>query len=132
MTIENTATPYKGPSGISRESEWLTNEDIPHDRETLVTVEGVYLYRVVKFEKGRTRENQIALAFIGKKRRLIVNATNRKMLNKLFGTKTEGWYGQAIFLYVQTNVQKPDGTLCDAVRIKDKLPENEGNSHVAT
>lgn len=120
--FNNESTDYAGPSGIARDSEWLTNEDIPHSKDTLVEIEAVKLYRQVKFQQGRTQENMLGLAFKGKRRRLLLNATNRKVLNSLFSTTTGKWSGHTIALYVQPGVRRPDGSTGPAVRIRDKLP----------
>jgi len=111
---------YKGPSGIARDSNWLTNEDIPHEHDTPVTIESVILRRNVKFQGGRTKAVSLALKFVGKTRELALNATNRKMLAALFGTNTEGWFGKRVALFVEQDVRRPDGTTGPAVRIRAK------------
>lgn len=109
---------YRGPSGIARNSPWLTNEDIPHDSDTAVEISGVFFHRAIKFQAGRTEENRISLAFAGKKRRLVINATNRNVLNKLFSPNTDAWFGKRILLFVEQGVRRPDGEKGPAVRIR--------------
>ena len=75
---------YKGPSGIARESNWLTNEDIPHDRDSVVTIETVIIRRNVQMQGGRPKNIALSLKFVGKSRELMLNATNRKTLAALF------------------------------------------------
>lgn len=115
---------YKGPSGIARESNWLTNEDIPHDRDTIVTIESVVIRRGVKMQGGRVKNVALSLRFVGKQRELMLNATNRKVLAALFQTNnTEAWFGKRVSLYVEPNVRRPDGTHGPAVRIRPKRVE---------
>lgn len=112
---------YKGPSGIARESTWLTNEDIPHDRDSIVQIEAVVRRDNLTMEKGRTKAVALSLRFVGRKRELLLNATNRKTLAALFGTNECGaWFGQWVALFVEQDVRKPDGTRGPAVRIRAK------------
>jgi hypothetical protein len=111
---------YKGPSGIARESNWLTNEDLPHDRDVVVTIEKVVVRKNVKFQGGRTKKVYLSLKFEGKERELGINATNRKVMNALFTSKTAAWKGKTVALYVEQNVRYPDGTTGPAVRIRPK------------
>lgn len=112
---------YRGPSGIARDSLWLTNEDVPHDRDTVVQIEAVVLRKGVKFQGGRTKANNLSLRFVGKSRELALNATNRKTLAALFqSNNTAEWFGKRIALYVEQGVRRPDGTTGPAVRIRAK------------
>lgn len=115
---------YKGPSGIARDSTWLTNEDIPHDRDTIVTIESVTLRRNLKMQNGRPKPIALSLKFVGKQRELMLNATNRKMLGALFQTNDTGaWFGKRVALFVEQDVRRPDGTTGPAVRIRAKRVE---------
>lgn len=115
---------YRGPSGIARDSVWLTNEDIPHDRDTVVTIESVQLRQNVKFQGGRTKPNALSLKFVGKSRELALNATNRKTLAALFQTnECAAWFGKRVALFVEQGVRRPDGTTGPAVRIRAKRIE---------
>jgi len=123
-------TIYKGPHGIARDSTWLTQEDIPHDRDTEVVVENVLVRRNVKFQGGRVKPVFMSLKFIGKVRELGLNATNRKTMAALFGDEETGrnntvnWFGKRVALFVEQGVRRPDGTIGPAVRIRAKrLPQ---------
>lgn len=122
---------YKGPSGIARDSVWLTNEDIPHDRDVTVTIESVVLRRNVKFQGGRTKDVSLSLKFVGKQRELALNATNRKVLVALFGASTGEWFGKSIALFVEADVRRPDGTRGPAVRIRAKRVETSAPQSAA-
>lgn len=114
---------YKGPSGVGRDSVWLTNEDLPHDRDTPVTIERTVVARKVKFQQGREVAVVLALKFAGKDRVLRVNATIRRVLVALYGADTSGWWGKPVLLYVEQDVRRPDGSTGPAVRIRAKRPD---------
>jgi len=112
--------PYKGPSSIARKSPWLTNEDIPHDKDTVVTIEEIVLRRNVAFEEGRKEPVVLSARFKGKKRELALNATNRETLAAITGSKNcEKWFGLTIALYVKPDVRLGRDTVC-GVRIRNK------------
>lgn len=112
---------YRGPSGIARESTWLTNEDIPHDRDTEVTIESVTLRRDLQMQGGRPKKVALSLKFVGKQRELMLNATNRKTLAALAKTnECAAWFGMRVALFVEQDVRRPDGTRGPAVRIRAK------------
>lgn len=100
-----TASSYRGPSGIARESPWLTHEDLTDGKDVVVTIEDVLLRKDVTYEGGRKKPKVLALKFKGKERELAVNATNRRVLNDMFGTDTGGWVGKPIALFVQHGIR---------------------------
>jgi hypothetical protein len=111
---------YKGPCGIGRDSPWLTNEDLPHDRDVVVQIEKVVLRRNLKMQGGRDKAVGLSLKFAGRGRELLLNSTNRKVLSALFGPSTGEWFGKSVALYVEQDVRRPDGTRGPAVRIRAK------------
>lgn len=117
---------YKGPCGIGRDSPWLTNEDIPHDRDVTATIEKVVVRRNLAMQGGREKRVALSLAFVGKDRELMLNATNRKVLAALFGANTGEWFGKRVYLYVEQDVRRPDGTRGPAVRIRAKRVPDDG------
>ncbi len=111
---------YKGPCGIARESTWLTSEDLPADRDVVVTIEAVVMRKKLVMQGGREKAVGLSLKFVGRSRELLTNATNRRTLSALYGNNTGEWYGKAIALYVEQDVRRPDGTRGPAVRIRAK------------
>lgn len=109
---------YEGPSGVGRDSIWLTAEDLVEGRDVDVKIEAVMLYPEVTFQGGRKRLNLIGLKFAGKERILGLNATNRKSLNKQFGNIAKGWKGQTITLYVTETQMGGETVKC--VRIRNR------------
>lgn len=88
---------------------WLASEDIMDAGDVPVQIEAVYKHKDVMFDDGRTA-TVFSLAFAGKQKQLVLNATNRKTLVANFGTtKVSEWIGQTVVLYVDRNVRKPGG-----------------------
>jgi len=109
---------YRGPCGVLKDSNWLSSETIPHDRDTVVEIEAVIRRREVKF-KSETKKGYGSLRFKGKEKELGLNATHIKVLHALFGNDTGGWFGQRIALYVDHDVMS-FGQKVSAVRIRAK------------
>jgi hypothetical protein len=109
---------YKGPAGILKDSDWLSAETIPADRDTVLQIEAVIRRSVVKF-KNETKKGYGSLKFVGKDRQLGLNATNIRILCALFGSDTSAWFGQHIALYVDPAVSA-FGQIVSAVRIRAK------------
>lgn len=108
--------PYEGPSGIGRDSHWLTAEDLIEGKDATVTIENIILYPKVKFEAGRERLNYLGLKFKGKERILGLNATNRKALNAAFGNVVLAWKGQSITLFVSETQMAGETKKCVRIR----------------
>lgn len=112
--------------GQNRESEYLGAEDIDPGAEPILTIDGLW-NGMVTLQRGK--ENKDVLSFaersvpgIGNVRPLIINATNRKTLRKLFGNvQANTLVGKRIQLYVDPKVRDPqDGGFTDGIRIKFK------------
>lgn len=114
------AISYNGPSGgLKKPSLWLASEDLVLGAEAKATIQDVELHKDVAFEAGRKEPKVAALRFVGKEKLLVLNATNRKTLVRLFGTDTKEWRGKTIALYVATGVRSPSGGTCNGLRIKE-------------
>lgn len=109
--------PYKGPSGVGRDSYWLTHEDLIPGKDATVVIEQVLKHKEVEFQSGAAREDYLGLKFVGKKRVLGLNSTNRKILAAAFGSLTEAWWGKTINLYVTTTASF--GKTVPCVRIRE-------------
>lgn len=111
---------YRGPCGIARESLWLTQEDLPHDKDTIVTIEVIHLRRNVEFT-NETKKVVESAKFKGKERELLLNATHRNVLTKLSGSASCGaWFGMTIALFVDPDAKLFGGKTGPAVRIRAK------------
>ncbi len=118
---EGSIKEYSGPSGALKDSPWLAAEDLPLDRDTVVTIETVLMLIGVPMDKGRELSGG-ALAFGGKKKRLILNSGKRKILNRLFTNDTSQWPGKTIALYVDPTVRF-GSTVTGGICIRDKAAE---------
>lgn len=114
--------------GQCRGSEYLGAEDIDDGVEPVLTIEGLW-NGMVTLQRGK--ENKDVLTFVEKSvpgirqvRPLIINATNRKTLRKLYGdAKASTLMGKKIQLYIDHNVRDPqDGGMTDGVRIRPHKP----------
>ena len=115
--------------GQMRDSEYLGAEDIDDNIEPILTIAGLY-NGTVTLQRGK--ENKDVLAFkeervpgIMQVRPLIVNATNRKVLRKVFGdAKASTLVGKRIQLYSDHKVRDPqDGGYTDGIRIRPFHPK---------
>ena len=113
--------PYHGHSGIARKSPWLSNADLHLAGviEITVKIAEVYRHPKVTLDGGRVEENMLSVEFVGKKRRLLLNATNRKSLDKMFTTDTGKWVGQTITLYVTQTRDQVTKQMVDCLRIRE-------------
>lgn len=96
---------FEGTSGEMRDSPWLASEDIEGKGDVPVTIEKVFRHRNVEFEGGRKKAIVYALQFERCQRQLVLNGTNRKQINSMFGNKVTDWIGKTIKLYVDPNVR---------------------------
>lgn len=119
--------------GQCRGSEYLGAEDIDDGVEPVLTIEGLW-NGMVTLQRGK--ENKDVLTFVEKSvhgirqvRPLIINATNRKTLRKLYGdAKASTLVGKQIQLYIDHNVRDPqDGGMTDGVRIRAHKPRVQQN-----
>lgn len=117
--------------GQNRESEYLGAEDIAPDIEPVLTISGIY-NGMVTLQRGK--ENKDVIQFVEKSvsgipnvRPLIVNATNRKTLRKLYRDVTaDSLRGKKIQLYIDHDVRDPqDGGKTDGIRIRPFVPKEK-------
>lgn len=114
--------------GSNRESDYLGAEDIDDGAEPTLTIQHIY-NAVVTLQRGKERKDVItfveeSVPGIKVVRPLIVNATNRKTLRKIYRAVTaECLEGKRITLYLEHNVRDPSsGDKVDGIRIKPRIP----------
>lgn len=121
--------------GQMRESEYLGAEDIDDGTEPILTIAALW-YGSVTLQRGK--ENKDVLSFVEERvpgimqvRPLIVNATNRKVLRKLYGdAKASTLVGKRIQLYIDHKVRDPqDGGYTDGIRIRPFQPKEQNPVH---
>ena len=115
--------------GATRDSEFMGAEDIDPDSEPVLTIKNIY-NGMVTLSRGKENKDFIVFAEetvpgIKTVRPLIVNATNRKTLRKLFHSVTaETLEGKKIQLYLEHNVRDPStGDKVDGIRIRPRIPQ---------
>ena len=114
--------------GQERESEYLGAEDIDDGVEPVLTIAGLW-NGMVTLQRGKEKKDVLTFAEervpgIMQVRPLIVNATNRKALRKLYGdAKAATLVGKQIQLYIDHRVRDPqDGGYTDGIRIRPFKP----------
>lgn len=117
--------------GANRDSEYLGAEDIDPGTEPVLTIDAIY-NGLVTLQRGK--ENKDVITFkeqsvpgIKNVRPLIVNATNRKTLRKVYKSVTvDSLVGKRIQLYIDHNVRDPStGDKIDGIRIRPKVPSGQ-------
>ena len=112
-----TSEPFEGRSSeMKKDSPWLASEDIM-GLEVEVEIEKVYRHMDVEFEAGRKEKILYSVAFVGKKKQLVLNSTNRKKLLAKFGVNVKEWVGKKVTLFVDSEV-KLMGKKVSGIRIK--------------
>ena len=122
--------------GAWRDSEYMGAEDIESGTEPVLTIAAIY-NGMITLARGKERHD--VMSFVEEKvpgsinqvRPLVVNATNRKTLRKLFkSVDAQTLVGKKIQLYLQSGVRDPStGDKVDGIRIRDKAPT--GKAYVA-
>ena len=114
--------------GQLRDSNNLGAEDLDDSIEPVLTIQHIY-NAMVTLQRGKERKDVItfveeSVPGIKVVRPLIVNATNRKTLRKIYRAVTaENLEGKRIQLYLDPNVRDPStGDKVDGIRIRPKVP----------
>ena len=100
---------YTGSVSDMKSSEWLASSDIIGLGDVQVTIESVVKSTDVKMDGGKTEKEIYSLKFVGKDKKMVLNATNRKTLAKMFSASVKKWKGQKVKLYVEDGVRNPKG-----------------------
>lgn len=115
--------------GAERDSEYMGAEDIEPGTEPILTIAALYR-GMVTLSRGKEKKELITFAEesvpgIRIVRPLIVNATNRKTMRKLYKEVTaDALVGKKIQLYLVHNVRDPStGDKVDGIRIRDTIPK---------
>lgn len=113
----STSFAYEGMASAFRESPWLASEDILGLGDYEVVIKVVEEHRNVIFEQGREKNRILVIGFENLKRKLVLNATNRKKIISYYGNKVSGWIDKKISLYVQDNIKVGKEIKC-GIRIR--------------
>lgn len=115
--------------GANRESEYLGAEDIEPETEPTLTIAALY-NGMITLARGKERHDVIAFkeetvpGSINQVRPLVLNATNRKTIRKIYKNVTaENLVGKRITLFLEHNVRDPSsGDKVDGIRIRPRVP----------
>lgn len=121
---------FTGQAGILKDSNWLTAEAIPSDRDTVVQIECVVRRRLVKF-KNEEKRGYGSLRFVNRDKELGLNATLLHVLCALFGSNCGDWRGKWVALYVDPEVSA-FGKIVSAVRIRPRKVDPPAKSTTST
>ena len=126
------ANPMTGSErlGAMRDSDYLGVEDLEPGTEPVLTIDALY-NAMITLARGKERHDVITFreetvpGSINVVRPLVINATNRKMLRKLYkGVTADTLVGKKIKLYVDPTVRNPQtGEREGGLRIKDEIPK---------
>lgn len=114
--------------GSMRDSDYLGAEDIDDNTEPVLTIAHIF-NAVVTLQRGKERKD--VMTFVEESvpglkvvRPLIVNATNRKTLRKIYRAVTaENLEGKRIQLFIEHGVRDPSsGDKVDGIRIRPRIP----------
>jgi len=126
---------FTGGVSAMKESPWLASEDLLGRGAVSVTIDRVFLNTGVKFEGGREEKKPIySVSFVGLKKQLILNGTNRKTLSTAFGSTVRSWSGKTCKIFVKDGIRKPgtkNETCCGLRIIADANPDLVGENPVA-
>lgn len=127
--------PMTGDEQLPRDSDYLGATDLDEKIEPVLTIKNLYFGKVTL---SRGKETKGVLTFveekvpgiIGEVRPMIINASNRQMLKKLFKQVSHNAVsGKKIQLYLEHNVRNPStGEMTDGIRIRNFIPK-EGKTY---
>jgi hypothetical protein len=92
-------------------SKWMANTDLPEQGVDL------QMLNVTKEAVGEMLEEKFALHFNGGFKPLLMNRTNIRIINSLYGPNTAGWIGKTVNVYNDPTVSY-GGRVTGGVRVR--------------
>jgi len=107
-------------SQMKQSSKFLASEDFIGLGEVELTITGIYEHADEVMQDGK-KKSFYSIGFNGKPKRMVLNATNRKVLAACFGADTKNWINKKVSLFVKDGIRNPAGgeTVC-GLRLKAK------------
>ena len=101
-------------------SAFLASEDLLGLGEMEVIIEGVFEHNGETMQDGK-KKDFFSIGFAKTTKKMVLNATNRKVLAACFGADTKNWINKKVSLFVKDGIRNPAGgeTVC-GLRIKAK------------
>jgi len=119
------AEPFRGQASdvCFSQSPWFNADEIPADAwgGYVVQIEEVRARKGVNFNKGKARDVELFLKFVGIEKELRVNVTIRRTLDTAISPVCGDWFGKFITLYVQGGIDTSEGKK-NGVRVRPSLP----------
>ena len=107
-------------SQMKQASKFLASEDFIGLGDIPVTISGIYEHADEVMQDGK-RKSFYTIGFENTAKRMVLNATNRKMLSACFGADTKNWLGKPVQIFVQDGIRNPaGGETVSGLRIKAK------------
>ena len=107
-------------SQMKASSAFLASEDLLGLGEMEVIIEGVFEHNGETMQDGK-KKDFFSIGFAKTPKKMVLNATNRKVLAACFGADTKNWINKKVSLFVKDGIRNPAGgeTVC-GLRIKAK------------
>jgi hypothetical protein len=107
-------------SQMKKDNKFLASEDFIGLGEIELIISGIYAHENEVMQDGK-KKSFYSVGFNDKPKRMILNATNRKVLAMNFGADTKKWIGKAVTMFVKDGIRNPAGgdTVC-GLRLKVK------------
>jgi len=107
-------------SQMKTDNKFLASEDFIGLGDIDLTISGIYSHENEVMQDGK-KKSFFSVGFNDKPKRMILNATNRKVLAMNFGADTKNWIGKSVTMFVKDGIRNPAGgeTIC-GLRLKVK------------
>jgi hypothetical protein len=103
-------------------SDWICAADL-RGQDAVVTISKVSLEELRM--EDNSKERKCVIEFQGKKKKLVLNKTNMKMIGKVLKSfETDDWVGKQVALYPTTC--KAFGEIVDCIRVRPNAPRKNG------
>jgi len=105
-------------SQMKLDNKFLASEDFLGLGEIELVISGIYEHENEVMQDGK-KKSFFSVGFNDKPKRMILNATNRKVLAMAFGADTKNWIGQKVVIFAQDGIRNPaGGATVHGLRIK--------------
>ena len=105
-----------------RLSEWLSSEDLKGQNVEGFDAEisDLEIHENADMGEGR-KVSGASISFKGVKRKMWLNTTNRKSLQRIHGDERDHLIGKRVHIYVDHKVRGLKGKIVDGLRIKEAI-----------
>ena len=104
-----------------RNSAYLGTYDLDGGKDVIFTIKEI-IGETVFSGDGKSSAEVVAV-FLETKKKMIMNATNCKRLEKLYGKDYEGWSGKKVQVYIDNHI-RVGREITDGLRIREYVPKD--------